>query len=55
MMPAREFKMTQKFNVTATACTKVKISNPLVVTEICDPLKSGAWHNHVCFILLKHN
>ena len=42
------------FKVTASTCGKAEISNPLVVTENCDPLKSGALHNHVYFILLKH-
>ena len=43
------------FKVTAATCGKVEISNPLVATEIYNPLKSGAQHNHVYFILSKHN
>ena len=43
------------FKATAATCRKVEISNPLVVNEICDPLKSGARHNHVYFRLSKYN
>ena len=55
MLPTRKFKMTQQFKVTASTCREVEISNPIVVTEICDPLKSGARYNHAYFILSKHN
>ena len=54
-MPTREFKMTQYFKVSLSTGRKVEISNPLVVTEICDPLMSGVRHNHIYFILSKHN
>ena len=43
------------FKVTAATCRKVEISNSLAVTKICDPLKSGALHNHFYFTLSKHN
>ena len=55
MMPTREFKMMEQFRVTASTCRNVEISNLFVVTEICDPLKSGAWRNHFYFILSKHD
>ena len=51
-MPTRKLKM---FKVTASTCRKVEISNPFVVTEISDPLKCGARHNHFYFILSKYN
>ena len=43
------------FKVTASTYRKVGVSNPLVVNGFCDPLKSGALHNHFYFILSKHN
>ena len=55
MMPTPEFKMRQWCKVTAATCRKVEISNPLVVTEIYDTLKSGALHNLVYFIFSKRN
>ena len=51
MLPTLEFKMLQWFNVTAPTSSKAEIPNPLLVTDICDPLKSGVGHNHVYFIL----
>ena len=41
------------FKVTASTYRKVGVSNPLVANELCDPIKSGALHNHFYFIILK--
>ena len=43
------------FKVTASTCRKVGVSKSLVSNEFCDPLKSGALHNHFYFIHSKHN
>ena len=43
------------FKVTASTYRKVGVSNPLVANELCDPIKSGALHNHFYFIILKQN
>ena len=55
MMPAQVFKMTQWLKVTTFTCRKIKISNPIVVTDFLDPSKSGARHNYVYFTLPEHN
>ena len=34
------------FKVTASTYRKVGLLNPLAANEFCDPLKSGALHNH---------
>ena len=43
------------FKVIASTCRKVGVSNLLVANELCDPLKSGALHNHFYFIFSKDN
>ena len=43
------------FKLTTATYRKVGVSNPLVANEFCDPLKSGALHNHFYFIISKQN
>ena len=42
------------FKVTASTFRKLGVSKPLVANEFCDPLKSGALHNHFYLIFSKH-